>query len=94
MDMMKGKIEKIEPLENKKWLFPETGKGGFHYNDVESAVAGLQIDLLKNYNGNKKELIRLVERWFPDVSKDKKTQLFKNNSIDDVLNKFRCVTGF
>ena len=95
MDGKIENIEKIDPLDNKKWLFPETGQGGFHYNDVKSAVAGLQIELLKKYNGkNKKELLKLIERWFPDVSRDIKTQIFKNNSIDDILKKSRFVMGF
>jgi hypothetical protein len=81
---MMGEIDKINPLENKKWLFPETGQGGFHYNDVKNAVAGLEIELMKNYNGkNKDQILQLVERWFPDVSRELKTQIFqeKQNTI-------------
>ncbi len=81
---MREEIAEINPLENKKWLFPETGQGGFHYADVKNAVVGLEIELMKNYNGeNKDQILRLVERWFPDVSRDLKTQIFqgKQNTI-------------
>lgn len=81
---MREELAEINPLENKKWLFPETGQGGFHYNDVKSAVAGLEIELMKNYSGeNKDQILRLVERWFPDVSSELKTQIFqgKQNMI-------------
>lgn len=30
------------PLKNKNWLFPESGKEGFHYDDVNNAVSGLK----------------------------------------------------
>jgi hypothetical protein len=57
------------PLKNKKWLFPETGKAGFHYDDVSSAVVGLKSDLQRNYSGlNERELISEVEKWFPDIT--------------------------
>ena len=81
---MREELAEINPLENKKWLFPETGQGGFHYNDVKNAVAGLEIELMKNYNGeNKDQILRLIESWFPDVSRDLKTQIFqgKQNTI-------------
>lgn len=81
---MREELAKTNPLENKKWLFPETGQGGFHYNDVKNAVAGLEIELMKNYDGeNKDQILQLVERWFPDVSSELKTQIFqgKQNTI-------------
>lgn len=60
----------FEPLDNKDWLFPETGKAGFHYDDVSNAVAGLKEDLRKSYIGlHKEELIARIEKWFPDVIK-------------------------
>ena len=55
----------FEPLDNKEWLFPETGKAGFHYDDVSNAVAGLKEDL-RNYLFDE-ELVARVEKWFPDV---------------------------
>ena len=57
----------FEPLDNKEWLFPETGKAGFHYDDVSNAVAGLKEDL-RNYLYDE-ELVARVEKWFPDVIK-------------------------
>jgi len=59
------------PLENKKWLFPETGRSGFHYEDVSCAVAGLKMDIINNYPEKQKdEIISWIEKWFPDVSND------------------------
>ena len=68
---------KLEPLKNKKWLFPETGKGGFHFDDVTYAVSGITQNIRKKYTGlPEKELVALVEKWFPDVaSKDEEKQL-------------------
>jgi len=61
-----------KPLKNKKWLFPETGKAGFHYDDINNAVTGLKKDLRKSNGGlHKKELLALVEKWFPDVTERK-----------------------
>ena len=37
------------PLKNKNWLFTETGKEGFHYDDVSNAVVGLKKDLIESY---------------------------------------------
>ena len=57
------------PLKNKKWLFPETGRGGFHYKDVSYAVTGLKMDLINNYPEKQKDdIISWIEKWFPDVS--------------------------
>ena len=36
------------PLKNKNWLFTETGKEGFHYDDVSNAVVGLKKDLIES----------------------------------------------
>jgi hypothetical protein len=65
-----GVIKKngYELLYNKDWLFPETGKAGFHYNDVNSAVKGLIEDLRKyKIYPNSEELIKWIEKWFPDI---------------------------
>lgn len=72
MDDKMGKnltgVMEFEPLKNKKWLFPETGKAGFHYNDISSAITGLKKDIKGSYAGlHEEELIALVEKWFPDV---------------------------
>lgn len=68
---------KLEPLKNKKWLFPETGKGGFHFDDVTVAIHGLKCDIRASCRGvHEEELVALVEKWFPDVaSKDEEKQL-------------------
>ena len=51
------------PLKNKKWLFPETGRGGFHYKDVSYAVIGLKKDLINSYPKNQKdEIISCIEK--------------------------------
>jgi len=57
------------PLKNKNWLFPETGKEGFHYDDVSNAVIGLKKDL-KEFRTCLPEtnLIALIEKWFPDIT--------------------------
>jgi hypothetical protein len=58
-----------QPLKNKNWLFPETGKEGFHYDDVSKAVTGLKKELKKfhtNLPDTKLEI--LVEKWFPDIT--------------------------
>ncbi len=58
----------FEPLYNKDWLFPETGKAGFHYNDVNSAVKGLLQDLQKYHiNPSGEDFITWIEKWFPDI---------------------------
>ncbi len=66
------------PLKNKKWLFPETGKAGFHYDDVSNAVTGLKKDLRKTYNGlHEEELITQIEKWFPDVTEREQVSQMK-----------------
>ena len=57
------------PLKNKNWLFPETGKEGFHYDDVSIAVSGLKKDL-REYDTHLPEtkLVALIEKWFPDIT--------------------------
>lgn len=63
------KKNSYEPLHNKDWLFPETGKAGFHYNDVSNAVAGLIEELRKSHmNLYGEELVAWVEKWFPDIT--------------------------
>ncbi len=58
----------LTPLKNKRWLFPETGKAGFHYEDVSRAVKGLQRDLHQAYAGaHEEELLSWVKKWFPDA---------------------------
>lgn len=70
---------KYEPLKNKKWLFPETGKAGFHYDDIINAVNGLKQDLRESYAGlHEEELVTQVEKWFPDTIEQKKTTLIDN----------------
>ncbi len=64
-------IEKnsFEPLQNKDWLFPETGKAGFHYDDVSKAVTGLINELRKTHMDlYEDELITWVKKWFPDIT--------------------------
>jgi hypothetical protein len=62
------KKNKLKPLKNKNWLFPETGKEGFHYEDVFSAVAGFKNELQRKYAGsNEREIIIAIEKWFADV---------------------------
>jgi len=57
------------PLKNKNWLFPETGKEGFHYDDVSNAVVGLKKDLIEPYTDvSVKKFVSLVEKWFPDIT--------------------------
>jgi len=69
----------FEPLKNKKWLFPETGKAGFHYDDVNNAVAGLKQDLKKAYTGlHEQELITWVEKWFPDATEREQVSRMKH----------------
>ena len=58
----------LEPLANKDWLFPETGKAGFHYDDVSNAVIGLIEELRKIYH-NEEEIVNRIEKWFPDITK-------------------------
>ena len=73
-------VMKFEPLKNKKWLFPETGKAGFHYNDISSAVTGLKKDIRESYNGlHEEELMTLVEKWFPDVVEREQTSRMKQS---------------
>jgi hypothetical protein len=57
------------PLRNKNWLFTETGKEGFHYDDVSDAVTGLKKELEESHaNLPETKLVALVEKWFPDVT--------------------------
>jgi hypothetical protein len=57
------------PLKNKNWLFPETGKEGFHFKDVSNAVVGLKKDLMESYtDASVKKFVSLVEKWFPDIT--------------------------
>jgi len=87
------------PLKNKKWLFPETGKAGFHYDDINNAVTGLKKDLRKFYRGlHEEELLTLVEKWFPDVIErrefswmedsrtQRKTMLYDEKQLEIVRN--------
>ena len=74
---VEGKLN-YKPLKNKKWLFPETGKAGFHYDDVTSAVAGLKKDLRNSYAGlHEEELITWVEKWFPDATEEDQVSRMK-----------------
>ena len=60
--------KKLKPLKNKSWLFTETGKTGFHYDDASNAIEGMKYDLQHNYSRlNKRELLSQLEKWFPDV---------------------------
>jgi hypothetical protein len=71
-------VMKLEPLKNKKWLFPETGKAGFHYDDISNAVTGLKKDIRKAYAGlHEEELMTMVEKWFPDVAERKQVSQMK-----------------
>jgi hypothetical protein len=56
------------PLKNKMWLFTETGKAGFHYDDVSNAVTGLKKEVKESHTHlSEKKLVDLVEKWFPDI---------------------------
>jgi hypothetical protein len=71
------------PLKNKKWLFPETGKAGFHYDDINNAVTGLKKDLRKSYRDlQEEELLALVEKWFPDVSERKQFSWMRHSRTE------------
>lgn len=64
------------PLKNKNWLFPESGKEGFHYDDVNNAVSGLKKDLIKTYRElNEEKLVTLFEQWFPDITEREQVSL-------------------
>lgn len=57
------------PLKNKNWLFTETGKEGFHYDDVSNAVIGLKKDLIESDTDvSVNKFVSLVEKWFPDIT--------------------------
>ena len=57
------------PLKNKNWLFTETGKEGFFYEDVSNAVVGLKKELIESYTDvSVKKFVSLVEKWFPDIT--------------------------
>ena len=75
------------PLKNKKWLFPETGKAGFHFADVSGAVAGLKQDLKSSYMGlHEEELISWVEKWFPDATEqEQRTQTKHQNTEQEAV---------
>ncbi len=71
------------PLKNKKWLFPETGKAGFHFADVSGAVAGLKQDLKRSYTGlHEEELISWVEKWFPDATEQEQGTRMKRQNTE------------
>jgi len=78
---------RFTPLKNKKWLFPETGKAGFHFADVSGAVAGLKQDLKRSYMGlHEEELISWVEKWFPDVTEqEQKTRMKCQNTEREAI---------
>jgi hypothetical protein len=66
------------PLKNKNWLFPETGKEGFHYDDVSNAVVGLKKDLIESYTDvSVKKFVSLVEKWFPDITEREQVSWMK-----------------
>ena len=57
------------PLKNKNWLFTETGKEGFHYDDVSNAVVGLKKDVIESDTDvSVEKFVSLVEKWFPDIT--------------------------
>ena len=68
------------PLKNKNWLFTETGKEGFHYDDVSNAVSGLKKDLIESYTDvSVKKIVSLVEKWFPDVTEREQVSWMKQS---------------
>jgi hypothetical protein len=68
------------PLKNKNWLFTETGKEGFHYEDVSNAVVGLKKDLIESYNDvSVKKFVSLVEKWFPDITEREQVSWMKQS---------------
>jgi len=68
------------PLKNKNWLFPETGKEGFHYDDVSNAVSGLKKDFIESYKGLQEEkFVALVEKWFPDITEREQVSWMKQS---------------
>jgi len=68
------------PLKNKNWLFTETGKEGFHYDDVSNAVSGLKKDFIESYRGLQEEkFLSLVEKWFPDVTEREQVSWMKQS---------------
>jgi hypothetical protein len=68
------------PLKNKNWLFPETGKEGFHYDDVSDAVVGLKKDVIESYtNVSVKKFVSLVEKWFPDITEQEQISWMKQS---------------
>jgi hypothetical protein len=88
------------PLKNKKWLFPETGRAGFHYDDINNAVTGLKKDLRESYRDlYEEELLALVEKWFPDVTEreqfswmrqprtQRKTMTYDEKQLEIVLHE-------
>lgn len=70
------------PLKNKNWLFTETGKEGFHYDDVSNAVVGLKKDLIESYTDvSVKKFVSLVEKWFPDITEREQVSWMKQSHI-------------
>lgn len=68
------------PLKNKNWLFTETGKEGFHYDDVSNAVVGLKKDLIESYTDvSVKKFVSLVEKWFPDITEREQNSWMKQS---------------
>ena len=68
------------PLKNKNWLFTETGKEGFHYDDVNNAVVGLKKDLIESYTDvSVKKFVSLVEKWFPDITEREQISWMKQS---------------
>jgi len=53
---------------NKNWLFPETGKEGFHYDDDSNVVTGLKKSYESLTDVSVKKFVSLVEKWFPDIT--------------------------
>lgn len=72
----------FKPLKNKKWLFPETGKAGFHYDDVSNAVAGLKKDLMMSDIGlHEEKFIARIEKWFSDVAEREPVSQMKRPEV-------------
>jgi hypothetical protein len=68
------------PLKNKNWLFTETGKEGFHYDDVSNAVVGLEKDLIESHtDASVKKFVSLVEKWFPDITEREQISWMKQS---------------
>ena len=73
-------ITMYTPLKNKNWLFPETGKEGFHYDDVSNAVTGLKKELKESHTHlPETKLVALVEKWFPDITEREQVSWMKQS---------------